>query len=478
MREAPPRHNNEMRARTRGLDCPEIHRTCAGPMDSRRRALIVTAYAFISMGTLGMHYAFSVVYVQLLEALGGNPEITALVGTLGIFFMDGLGLFSGAIVQHFGSRPCAVLGAALTALGWCCSSFVTAPWQLLFSWSILVGFGHSLVLFGAITIMPLWFSKRLALAHAIGNAGGAVAPFLFGTFVPSLFDAVGWRNAFLILGAINGCVNLVAGLLLSRPPSVHLIAVQQNAAEKSPMAHKRAWALSMELLRSRRFQLLSLSSFGFGAGAWVGVVHLVRIATSSGMPEADASRLLVYLSLGSVVLRLPVAFSADLIGRRRACCLALGTNAAMNLACALPDARSSSAFLSAFAFCLGGLNGSVLSTSASLPSELLPEDQRGLAGAAIYTPVGIGFLVGPVVGAALEHATGNYAATMLAAGGSLTCAVAIMLYLATLGMGPTIEGRSHTRPPPSQDARSARGDAVSTGSGAAGGDAEGLQTSI
>ena len=130
--------------------------------------------------------------------------MTALVGSLSIGLMDGLGMVSGMLVLRYGSRCCCLVAAAVTALGWGLSALVAEPWQLLLTYSLLVGVGHSLALHSAVLCVGRWFSSKLALAHALPNTGGALSPLLMGTLAPRLFGAAGWRGAFLVLGGING----------------------------------------------------------------------------------------------------------------------------------------------------------------------------------------------------------------------------------------------------------------------------------
>ena len=196
------------------------------------RAARLFGYFLVSFGTLGMQYAFGPIYAELLKQLQGSREVvtlpshththtphthvctrstqhtrtqvTALVGSLSIGIMDGGSMFSGVIVLRYGSRCCCLVAAAVTALGWGLSALVTEPWQLLLTYSVLVGVGHSLALHSAVLCVGRWFSRKLALAHALPNTGGALSPLLMGMLAPRLFDAAGWRGAFLVLGGING----------------------------------------------------------------------------------------------------------------------------------------------------------------------------------------------------------------------------------------------------------------------------------
>ena len=361
-------------------------------------------------------------------------------------------LCAGRVVQRFGSRRCCIVGGVLATAGWCLSTVATHDWHLLLAWSVLVGLGHSLSLFSAVSLMNLWFSKRLALAHALANTGGAASPFLMGFLAPRLFDAVGWKRAFFTFGSINGALLVCAGLLLTPP----MAPEERRDTSGAPKQVPPATVTIRALLGHRRFQLLSLTMLFFGAGSWVSVVHMVRMAMDGGMEEARASRLLLYLAIGSVTLRLPNSYLADRFGRRRAIALVLALLSTVHLACAFSTARASAGFLAFFAFCVGGLNGTVLSTTPSLPAELLPQPFRTLASSAILSPTGFGFLIGPVAAAALLRETSDYASAMGFASGCLGVCSSLMSYLATLPPPTDDAGLQHIRHTPTMAVESRR----------------------
>jgi len=404
------------------------------------RAGVVVAYWLVSLGTLGFQYSFGVLYVRMLAALQGSTATTALIGSLCIFFMDGTALLTALIIRRFGPRRCCIIGGLLAAAGWILSSMSTSAWHLLFTYSFLVGSGHSLALFSAIAVVNNTFTKKLAMAHAVANTGGALAPFLMGTAAPALFDAVGWRTTFLVLGGLNGLVIVLAGVLLRIPPKPAVTSPLPAERAADPVPAERASAvpahsLASRLLRNRRFQLLMVVGLAYGAGAWAGVVHVVRLAMDAGKPEAEAARLLLFISLGSVTARIPVACLADRFGRRRIVSLVMAVLCLNSLVCALDAARASSAFLALFAFVCGGLTGSVNSAAPSLLSELVADHAlRQLGASAIFSPMGLGFLLGPVIAAALQQATGTYTSAMGFAATSLALASAVLAYLATLPM--------------------------------------------
>ena len=237
------------------------------------------AYWLVSFMTLGMQYAYGALYVQLLDQLDSTRDFLAFVGSLSIGVMDGSALLSGVLVQRLGSRRACWLGASVATVGWVLSAAVSRPWQLLLTYSLLVGAGMSLALNAAIMLMNLWFTKRLSLAHACANTGGALSPFLMGLLAPSLFDAIGWRHTFLVFGAMEGLVLVVAGSLLT-PPSMHA-----STPPAIPANVQRAVGLR-ELLCGRdapRLHVLFVAGFFFGFGAWIAMIHLVPTSDRTGV---------------------------------------------------------------------------------------------------------------------------------------------------------------------------------------------------
>ena len=72
-----------------------------------------------------------------------------------------------------------------------------------------------------------------------------------------------------------------------------------------------------------------------------------------------------------------------------------------------------------FAVVIGGLTGSFLTIVASVPSVLFTPRHQQLAGAAVFSPIGCGFIVGPVAAGLVVGSTGSYVGAKLLAAGCL-----------------------------------------------------------
>lgn len=458
------------------------------------RAQRLTAYFLVTFGSLGMQYAFGTIFAMLLDSLGGGRSITALVGSLAVGIMDGVGgIFSGWFVLRIGARRTCFLGAFLATLGWGLSALVGQSWQLLLTYSLIVGIGHSLSLYAAVMTTNRWFSRKLALAHAAGTTGGALSPFLCGLLAPSLTHAVGWRNSFLVFAAINGTVLSVAAIWLLPPPAAvpdpsqftSCIVLAQGTAEseqklpppavvpypsepgscavvatrtapseqvlpaddspaRAPVRIVAGAALAetgasegdaglSELWkfgrRNTQLKLVCVSCFLFGMGSWISVVHMVQLALDNGFPEAEASRLTTYMSFGSVALRIPFGFWADACGRIAVVASASACLCVIHLVVAIPAAATSYGFLVVYALGVGGFNGAVFSTLSAVPTELVPRRLVNIMSAAIFSPLGVGMVAGPPIASMMQEAYGSYTPAMILGSSCFALCVAILIYI-------------------------------------------------
>ena len=155
--------------------------------------LRVLGYFLVCTGTLGLQYAFAALYPTLLDTFGEGPTITALIGSLCAGSMEGFAVPSSLVIARLGARRTCLIGCALATVGLLLSAACSSVWQLVLTYGLLTGVGHSLAFFAPIVLMPRWFHTKLARVHAIGNMGGAVTPLVLGQIAPSLVRDYGWR---------------------------------------------------------------------------------------------------------------------------------------------------------------------------------------------------------------------------------------------------------------------------------------------
>ena len=205
---------------------------------------------------LGVHYAWVVAFVTFFAAL----VAAGAVGSVGVMLLPLqmefgwtqaeissalairlalLGLvapFAAALFIRFGLRPIIVASLVLIAAGTGGSIYMTALWQLVALWGVVVGLAAGLTaLVMSATVATRWFETRRGLVIGILSAASAMGQLVFLPLMAWLVKAQGWRTATLALCVFYAvAVALVVIFIRNRPSDVGLRPF--GAAPDSPIA--------------------------------------------------------------------------------------------------------------------------------------------------------------------------------------------------------------------------------------------------
>src|SRR4051794_31348618 len=212
--------------------------------------------------------------------------------------------FAAALMERFGIRR-VVMGALLVvALGSGLTVFMTASWQLVLLWGVLVGLGAgSMALSLVATVTGRWFVARRGLVSGILTAGGAAGQLVFLPLVAWIDSRWGWRAASLgTTAAALAVLPLVAWLLPDRPRDVGTVPYGGTADDDVDPVRTGAARAALRGLtvaaRSRPFWLLAGGFFICGMST-NGLVqpHFIPAAHDHGMPVTTAAGLLAVVGI-------------------------------------------------------------------------------------------------------------------------------------------------------------------------------------
>jgi predicted MFS family arabinose efflux permease len=195
----------------------------------------------------------------------------------------------------------------LVAAGSGLTVFITASWQLVLCWGVLVGTGTgSMALAFVATVTSRWFVRHRGLVSGLLTAAGAAGQLVFLPFVAALATKHGWRPASLLIAAIAlAVVPLVLLLLRDHPSDVGTPPFGATEMVPKPVpargTARRALALLSESSRTRSFWLLvgGFAICGMSTNGLVGT-HFVPAAHDHGMPPTTAASLLAVVGLFDV----------------------------------------------------------------------------------------------------------------------------------------------------------------------------------
>ncbi|MFF0556274.1 MFS transporter [Streptomyces sp. NPDC020472] len=302
-------------------------RTPAGqPLRTPRvhRAWFVAAVTFVTI--IGAA-AFASLPGLLIEPL--HEELHWSRGTIGFAVSVNLALygltapFAAALMDRFGIRRVVAVALSVIALGSLLTVWMTAAWQLVLYWGVLVGLGSgSMALAFAATVTNRWFVARRGLVTGILTAAGASGQLIFLPLLSWLVERHGWRPAAVTVAlAALAVVPFVWLLLRDHPADVRLAPYGGEYAEKpapATGAARRAVTVLLKAARTGPFWLLA-GTFAICGASTNGLVrtHFVPAAHEHGMPVTAAAGLLAVIGVFDVVGTIASGWFTDRFSPRR-----------------------------------------------------------------------------------------------------------------------------------------------------------------
>ncbi|MFE5484952.1 MFS transporter [Streptomyces sp. NPDC056527] len=288
------------------------------------RAWFVAAVTFVTIiGAAG----FASLPGLLIEPLHGEFDWSR--GTIGFAVSVNLALygltapFAAALMDRFGIRRVVAVALSVIALGSLLTVWMTASWQLVLYWGILVGLGSgTMALAFAATVTNRWFVARRGLVTGILTAAGASGQLVFLPLLSWLVENHGWRpgSVTVALSALV-IVPFVWLLLRDHPADVGLAPYGGTFAPKpAPVtgAARRAVNVLLKAAGTGPFWLLA-GTFAICGASTNGLVrtHFVPAAHDHGMPITAAASLLAVIGVFDVVGTIASGWFTDRFEARR-----------------------------------------------------------------------------------------------------------------------------------------------------------------
>ncbi|WP_411105431.1 MFS transporter [Streptomyces sp. cmx-4-9] len=231
--------------------------------------------------------------------------------------------FAAALMDRFGIRRVVALALLVIAGGSVATVWMTAPWQLVLFWGVLVGLGSgSMALAFAATVTNRWFTARRGLVTGILTAAGASGQLVFLPLLSWLVEHHGWRPAAVTVSLAALAVAPFVWLLLRDHPADLGLAPYGGAYAPKPGpvpgAARRAVAVLVKAARTGPFWLLA-GTFAICGASTNGLVktHFVPAAHDHGMPVTAAAGLLAVIGVFDVVGTIASGWFTDRFDARR-----------------------------------------------------------------------------------------------------------------------------------------------------------------
>ncbi|MFJ6844395.1 MFS transporter [Streptomyces griseoluteus] len=289
------------------------------------RAWFVAAVTFVTIIGAAAFRSLPGLLIDPLHAEFGWSR-----GTIGAAVSVNLALygltapFAAALMDRFGIRRVVALALTVIALGAGLTVWMTAPWQLMLCWGLLVGLGSgSMALAFAATVTGRWFTSRRGLVSGILTAASASGQLIFLPLLSWIVEHHHWRPAAVTVAlAALAVVPFVWLLLRDHPADVGLkpYGATEFVPKPPPVtgAARRTLTVLASAVRTGQFWLLA-GSFAICGASTNGLIqtHFVPAAHDHGMPVPAAASLLAVIGVFDVLGTIASGWFTDRFDSRR-----------------------------------------------------------------------------------------------------------------------------------------------------------------
>jgi MFS family permease len=384
--------------------------------------VVAAAFAVTFVG-FGSAYTFSAFLEPLQHDFGASRGSVSLVFSLAGFLYFGLGIVSGPLADRFGARRLAVTGMILTGLGLATASAARSLVEVYAAYGLGVGLGVGCAYVPAIGAVQRWFVRRRGFASGLAVSGIGVGTLVMPPLATIFIDVLGWRGAYLALGALAAIVGGGMALLIENDPRARGLGPDGDPPKSGAALARPDGASVSEAIRSQRFISLYAACLICSFGVFVPFVHLVPYAGDHGVAASSAVLLLGVIGVGSTAGRFFLGELADRMGRQSSLLLMF---IGMAIALVIWLMSTSVWQLTVFAFVYGVFYGGWV---AVLPAVVMDQfggrNVSGIIGV-LYTSVAFGTLIGPSAAGFAFDLSHSYTLPILASAGANIIAAAIV----------------------------------------------------
>ncbi|WP_392672019.1 MFS transporter [Streptomyces sp. LN785] len=297
------------------------------PRKARRRihrAWIVAAVTFVTIiGGAAFNSLPGLLIDPLRTSFGWSRGEIGLAVSIDMALYGLTAPFAAALMDRFGIRRVVVVALSAVAAGALASVWMTAAWQLMIYWGVLVGLGTgSMAMSFSATVTDRWFVARRGLVTGILTAAGASGQLVFLPLCAWIVAHHGWRPASVTVALAALVVVPFVWLLMRDHPADVGLAPYGGAFVAKPAPARGAAGRTVRVLldaaRTGPFWLLA-GSFAICGASTNGLIrtHFVPSAHDHGMPITAAASLLAVIGVFDIVGTVFSGWLTDRIDARR-----------------------------------------------------------------------------------------------------------------------------------------------------------------
>src|SRR5438094_3472688 len=248
-----------------------------------RPAWVVLGGAFgaFTLSAALMH-SYPVYLVAFIADFGWSRAETSIAYSVSQLVGGASSPLVGYLVDRLGSRRLLLLGGGLLVVGLLASAFVTALWEIVVLYGIVMTIGANCL--GLVVFVPMlsrYFIRNRGMAISIVQSANGIARGISAPLVQLLISLIGWRRTYLVQAGLMGVLVLPLAALFRRadasPARLQNGTVPNDVPTADAMLAGRGWTLR-EAMKTPHFWLLFLVYLCTGLGSFFVSLHQLAFA--------------------------------------------------------------------------------------------------------------------------------------------------------------------------------------------------------
>jgi MFS family permease len=280
-------------------------------LKSLHYAWVVAAVVFVTLlGAAGFRSTPGVLIVPLQDEFGWSRATISFAISINLLLYGLMAPFAASLMQRFGVRRVSIVALLVISGGIMLTTVMTAPWQLVLIWGVVVGLGTgSMTTVLGATVVTRWFAERRATVLGVLTAAGATGQLVFLPVLAWITDRYDWRFVSVVVAAAAlSVVPLMFFFMRERPADLGLAPYGAPAGSAPPVTQRTPSPIKATLAMLRTasasvdFWLLAGTFYICGASTngLIGT-HLIPAAVDHGMTEVAAASLLALVGIFDVI---------------------------------------------------------------------------------------------------------------------------------------------------------------------------------
>ncbi|HVH76609.1 MAG TPA: MFS transporter [Stellaceae bacterium] len=359
---------------------------------------------------MALMQSYPVFLLAYIEAFGWSRAETSVAFSVAQL-VAGMGSpLVGALVDRLGPRRLMLLGGALLMLGAAGNSAVSALWQVVVLYGVVMTTGASCL--GLVVFAPLLsrhFVRRRGMAVAILQSANGFGRAVATPSAQLLISGFGWRGAYLAEGALVAVLLLPLASLFRRPEpeSGHAALAPASAAAAAARPPSASWSLA-QAAKTREFWLLFAVYLFTGIGSFLVSLHQLAFAVSMGFDKLYAAGVLGFGAALSVIGIIFIGSLSDYIGRELAALFSYAVSILGTLCALFISGPHDGVLLWLFSSLFGLTWGARGPAITAKTADLFPGRQLGRILGVITIGSGIGSALGALSAGVIFDLSGSY----------------------------------------------------------------------